>query len=205
MALPLSVSGERISGEPANRARGDTPRHNTCRNSSDLLAVASPALLSRAYRLKAYVRHLVVGLDLSGNWEFEEAAVLSHIGFLHLPQDMIVNLCTGGPLSGAERETLASCAADGASLLHRLPGLGVVADIVGYQFRPYCDFTGELGFLEPGIAVGSQMLRAAGDLDRLVSDGVPQSEALERMFPETLEYNPELLSLLRTFDVTARR
>jgi hypothetical protein len=166
------------------------------------LPAEQSALLTRAYRLRDYVRHLVVGLGLPGNWEFEAAAMLSHIGFLDLPRDTVVNLCAGGPLSEAERETLTSRAADGAALLRRLPRLRVVADIIGCQFKPYRDFTGELDFREPAVALGSQMLHAAGDLDRLLNDGVSQSDALERMLEHTLEYNPDLLSLLMTFDVT---
>ena len=165
-------------------------------------AIGQPALLSRAYRLRDYVRHLAMALKLSGHWEFEAAAMLSHIGFLDLPRDIILNLCAGGPLSGVERKTLAARAAAGAALLWTLPELRVVADIVGYQFKPYRDIKGELEFRQPVIAFGSQMLHAAGGFDRLLSDGFSQSDALEQMFEQTLEYNPELLSLLRTFDVT---
>lgn len=171
----------------------------------DLPAMEQPALLSRAYRLRDYVRHLVVGLGLSGNWEFEAAAMLSHIGFLNLPRDTIVNLCAGGPLSGDEREALASRAAEGAAVLRRLLGLRVVADIIGYQFKPYRDFKGGREFREPAVALGSQMLHAAGGLDRLLNDGVSHSDALGRMFRQKLEYNPELLSLLTTFDVAVGR
>jgi len=180
----------------------DAVRATASNAAPDSPVLEQSALLSRAHRLRDYVRHLVVALDLSATWEFEAAAMLSQIGFLDLSREAIVNLCAGGPLSDAERETLASHAADGAAVLRNLPGLGMVADIVGHQFKPYRDVKGESEFPEPGIARGSQMLHAAGDLDRLLSDGISQSDALERMFAQTLEYNPELLSLLKTFDVT---
>ena len=167
--------------------------------------IEQPALLSRACRLRDYVRHLVAELELYDNWEFEAAAMFSHIGFLDLPRDTVVNLCAGGPLSGAEREALASRAAEGAALLRALPRLRVVADIIGCQFKPYRDFEEESAFCEPIIALGSQMLHVAGDLDRLLNDGFSQSDALARMFRQKLEYNSELLALLMTYDVTADR
>jgi hypothetical protein len=91
-------------------------------------------------------------------------------------------------------------AANGATWLRKFPGLSVVADIVGCQFKPYSGFKGTLEFSESVTAIGSQMLHVAADLDRLLSDGVSQADALERMAGQTLEYNPELLSLLRSFD-----
>jgi hypothetical protein len=165
--------------------------------------VVHQALLSRAYRLRDYVRHLVIGLELFGNWECAAAATLSHIGFLYLPVELIVNLCTGGTLSSADRGLLASHAADGAVFLRGSPGLRVVADMIVHQFTPYYAFKGGPVFRDPGIALGAQMLHAAGDLDRLLCSGVSQSDALEEMHRQPLEYNLELLSLLRTFDVTA--
>ena len=68
---------------------------------TDVLAVSSPAVFSRATRLKQMVTHAAAKLELAEPWRFEVAAMLSQLGCIALPEDLVVRVVAGQPVTSA--------------------------------------------------------------------------------------------------------
>ena len=67
----------------------------------DVLALSSPETFGRSSRVRQYVRQLVLGLGLADPWRFETAALLSQIGYVAVPPDILHRRSSGEPLSAS--------------------------------------------------------------------------------------------------------
>lgn len=169
---------------------------STVRVLIELLEAANPLAYSRAMRIKGYVLQIVDLLGLDSNWQYELAAMLSQIGCVNIPADTLEKIMTGGHLYEEEKEMKHSFPAIGRRLIESIPRLESVAEMVGNQDKPFREYD-KRG--EPGRSIsviGAQMLKASIDLDVLISQDLPLSEACLIMGSNNGEYNPEILRII---------
>ena len=55
----------------------------------EIMSLVSPQAFSRAIRIKNYVRHIANKLELPDMWQFEAAAMLSQVGCVTMPPDIL--------------------------------------------------------------------------------------------------------------------
>ena len=75
---------------------------------TEVLSMVSPLAFSRASRIRRYVRHMATRLNLSDSWQFDLASMLSQIGCIAVPSDILEKLYTGMALTAEEQNTFAS-------------------------------------------------------------------------------------------------
>jgi response regulator RpfG family c-di-GMP phosphodiesterase len=165
---------------------------------ADVLALASPVAFgraSRAYRLVQRMAPALVGPDET--WEVMVAAMLSLIGCIALPDELLAKVHRRAPLTAEERALYDTYPTIGRDLLVSIPRLERVAEIVAYQGKSYAG-GGHPTDERKGDAIplGARILRVALDFDVLASGGLPPDEAIRTMQMRAGRYDPAVLSAL---------
>jgi CheY-like chemotaxis protein len=169
---------------------------------TEVLSVVNPLAFSRGSRIRQYVRHMATTLHLPNPWQFELAAMLSQIGCIAVPTDVLQKVYAQMPRSGEEERVFASHPSIAHDLLAKIPRLEVVADIILNQMTPLRHL--ERSTFSDTVAVGAQMLMVAVFFDELVSRGTSPAVALETMRKRPEAYRAALVNALMSLSVSAR-
>ncbi|MBU1986714.1 MAG: two-component system response regulator, partial [Proteobacteria bacterium] len=148
-------------------------------------------------RIKDLVSHLCKQGHFSDSWQYEIAALMSQIGCITLPADILHKLYAGVELTLEERRMYEHHPEVGRRLFANIPRMEQVASMVGMQLSPFSAFEEEAISLEDAnICRGAQMLRVAIDYDLLRYQGLTHKEILKKMRKMRGVYNPEMLNAL---------
>jgi response regulator RpfG family c-di-GMP phosphodiesterase len=162
---------------------------------SEILALAEPRTFGQAESLRDSIRQLAASLNVTPTWDLEAAALLSQIGFVTIPPELILKARQGQPLTEREKDVFARIPAIGSSLLSQIPRLEGVARIILYQHKR---FDGG-GFPEDAVAgesipLGARMLKILIDLSRIEASGARRPAALAHLRERAGWYDPRLLA-----------
>ena len=164
---------------------------------TEILGMVSPAAFGRATRVKHYVKDIASELKLADTWQLEVAAMLSQIGCVTVPPQVLDKACAGQALTEAEQEVLSSHPSVGSMLVANIPRLEAVAGMIEGQLLPFKSYAVQPAEAqEREIALGAQMLKVAVDLDQRVASGLAPSAALADLRRRPDEYNPEIVEAL---------
>ena len=162
---------------------------------SEILALADPRMFGQAEALRDSARLLATALNVSPTWDLEAAALLSQIGTVTLPPELILKARLGHTLSAGEKEVFERVPAVGSSLLSQIPRLEGVARMIFYQHKqfdgggyPQDSLAGE------GIPQGARILKVLIDLAQLEGGGFSRVAALEQMRARVGWYDPRILA-----------
>ncbi len=168
---------------------------------TEVLSMVSPLAFSRASRVRSYVGHMARQLNLNNYWEFELAAMLSQIGCIAVPPEILEKVNNRQPLSKEEDETFRSHPSVAHSLLARIPRMESIAEIIRLQMEPYRFFK------DPNIpdvvAIGAQMLKIAIYFDESVSAGCVPRGSLKFMTERPEIYQTRLVATMEGIEVIA--
>lgn len=174
----------------------------TVRVLSQVLALINPKAQGFASRLKRYCRHISKELHVEENaWLYEIAAMLSQLGCLTIPPEILTKHSSGGALTPEEENMLTGHPAVAAKLLMHIPRLEDVTEIVALQDKPYSSFP-EYSTQEKysKVHLGAQILHTAIGLDRLLILGTSPDKAIRSLKNDTEQYNPSLVTTLSSID-----
>ncbi len=166
---------------------------------TDMLGLVNPTAFGSSFRIKNYVSHMVSRLDLPNAWQFEVAALLSLIGYITIPPDVISKIYSGIDLSEVEQEMISQHPAVAGDLLEHIPRLENVARMIEAQNgvferrAEHRDFKGE-----NLIALGGNLLRIAVAFDNEIAQGHTNPQAIQRLQEQPEEYFPEAVAALET-------
>lgn len=171
---------------------------------TEVLSLVNPIAFSRTSRIQNYVRQLVHHLKLKDAWQFELAALLSQIGCIGVPEQVLVKFYKRETLTEGEQETIATHPALARELLAKIPRMEQVAEMVANQQLTF----GQLAI--PGHTLpkdtnqlGGLLLRAVVDLDTALSQGKQRDQAIEDMKLRRSVYHPLLLNALQNLQIIA--
>jgi len=172
---------------------------------SELLAVANPLSFSAGLRCRDYVVSITKQLHLPNLWQYEIAALMSQIGCVTLPGDILNKLYSGLELTPEEQEMYDNHPVVGASLLEKIPRLEHVTKMIRLQLKRFDEYTEAMGGTEfEEVLVGGQVLKAALDFDRYLFRGMGRTEAVELMRNQKKVYNPEVLDIIAGLRIERR-
>lgn len=157
---------------------------------ADILALVAPSLFAQANRLRDCVMHLTKKLRLGEPWQYEVAAMLSQIGLVSLPPDVIERAVAGKTLTEEERRLIQEHPAVGHRLVMQIPRLEKVAAMIRDQRSP------QPTEIAP-VVIGAGMLRIAGELDIMLGRGVSYAEALAGLVQRGCD--PQLIAALKDY------
>jgi response regulator RpfG family c-di-GMP phosphodiesterase len=163
---------------------------------SEILSLVNPAAFSRAHRIRRYVQRVAEHLNLANRWEFELAAMLSQIGCVVIPPEIMDKYYLRKFLNSAELEILSSHCQVGHDLLRKIPRLENVAAMVREQKSGWSGAPD----LTDGVKLGANLLRVATDFDERLMNGESPEGALAHMQGRK-EYNPAFLAAVRQVQI----
>ncbi len=159
----------------------------------DVLAITSPVAFGRASRVKRLAMELAAMVGCEHFWQLEAAAMLSQIGYLSLPNELVEKLHCGEPLTPEEQVLAGGVPEVVNSLLESIPRLEPVIQIL-----TALNWTDEqiarLG--EGTIGTGTRILGLALEYDSLMSRGVAAGEAMEKLASRQARFGAELIEKL---------
>lgn len=172
----------------------------------ELLSLAHSNAFSCGYRIKKTVLDVAQKLRLDRLWQYEIAALMSQIGCISIPDDILRKIQAGCDLSEKEAEMYRHHPGIGAKLIGKIPRLEHVAAMIRNQMLPWSAFGSD-----PCIQgteeekTGAQILKAAIDHDFLLIQGVSHPDAMQRMEMRRGVYNPEVLKIMAENHDSAER
>jgi response regulator RpfG family c-di-GMP phosphodiesterase len=144
----------------------------------DVLALTNPVAFGRASRVKRQAMEFAAKLDCREFWQLEAAAMLSQIGYLSLPPELVEKLYYGETLT-PEEKLLASGAPDVVnSLLENVPRLEPVIQIL-VALHWTDEQVAKLG--EGTIGTGTRILGLVLEYDTLVTQGQTTNVAVQTL------------------------
>lgn len=167
---------------------------------TDVLALANPACFGRATRIKALVAELCDHLDLELRWQLDVAAMLSQLGFVALPHEVVEKVYFGVTLTDAEAKMVGRVPAINEQLLGNIPRLEVVRGILAGYTKPFRRTFSETPFpndpLHEVVEKGAQVLKVAIDFDALIGGGDDVGRAIDTLRGRLDRYDPKVVGAL---------
>ena len=162
---------------------------------SEILSLVNPPAFGRAQRIRRHIAHIANTLSLPDRWQYELAAMLSQIGCVTVPPDILDKINAAQPLNDKEKEIFTSHCDVGHDLLARIPRLELVAKMVARQRVPWSrtSDTGPAG-------IGASLLNVAADFDEQIMRGGTMPTVLAGM-RATGRYNPSVLLAMQAMQV----
>ena len=100
---------------------------------TETLGLVNPAAFGRASRVRRCVRELAKHMKLPDPWRFEVAAMLSQVGCVTVPAEVVGKAFSDGSLTEDEARMVASHPGVGCQLIRNIPRLEEVAEMIGLQ------------------------------------------------------------------------
>jgi response regulator RpfG family c-di-GMP phosphodiesterase len=167
--------------------------HGSIKALTDILALTHPLAFGRAMRIRQFVSELAERTGLEERWQLEIAAMVSQIGCVTLPAEIMEKVHYGHSLSDEEQKQVSSLPFLAERLLGHIPRLEAVrAILAGSGERRYPSSPSQTADLDL-VEKSAQMLRIATEYDTLESRGLSVDEALDSMRAQGGRYNGTLL------------
>jgi|SRR5580658_8931476 CheY-like chemotaxis protein len=142
----------------------------------DTMSIVNPAAMGRAVRLKRRVSSIAQELELERRWQVEAAAMLSALGTIALPPNVVQKLTGPTPLTDLERAEVQAATRAANRVISQIPRLEPVGRLLDHALGV------ESG--EPLGTVGEEhleLLRLAMEVDALEAHGKTAEEALAEL------------------------
>jgi response regulator RpfG family c-di-GMP phosphodiesterase len=146
---------------------------------TDVLALTSPAAFGRAQRIQRNATDIAVRIGLADRWQVEVAAMLSQLGYVTLPPEVVERAYEGAPLSEADQQLVARVPAATDRLVANIPRLEGVRAILSSCSRRNAGVVP--GHASPGVEIGSRILAVALEYDALETAGCEPHVAIDRL------------------------
>jgi hypothetical protein len=163
----------------------------------EVLSMTHPMEFGRVKKLLDYVREVARAVNYHNAWELEIAALLSPIGHLTIPPDIMLKVQGNCVLTDLEKEIIARVPETSYELLIKIPRLGNVAQIIRYSTKlfngagiPKDAVSGEK------IPLGSRILKILCDLMDVEAQNIPRSVALRLLSNRSGWYDDQLLNVI---------
>lgn len=159
------------------------------------LSIMNPEVFSRSIRISRYVTAVAKQMGLPVIWRLEVAALLSQIGLITFPPEILHKLGRGKELSHQEEQLYSQYSSIGAEMIRKIPRMDKVADIIEHQ-----EYTLEISEAQSdidSIPLESRILKVAIDMDGLESTGHTKQQALDILRAHVKKYDPAVLNALR--------
>ena len=170
----------------------------------EVLGAVHPQVFGSSMRVREYVSHMTDAVAAADPWQFEAAAMLCQLGYVTIPPAVMKKYHRAENLSAPELRAILRQPAVGGRLIHRIPRLQAVAQMIERQHRPF-EPAASLPAEKQDVHLGAQMLAVAVDLDRLIERGTNPRDALGELRRRDGRYNPELLNAMERFDFERER
>jgi response regulator RpfG family c-di-GMP phosphodiesterase len=162
-----------------------------------VLSLSSPRMFGRTNRIRDLMQACARELAIKDRWELETSAMLSQLGCITLPDELVAKVLDNQVLSDQERAAYASYPEASAELIGKIPRMTTIAHIVRYQLKGF-DGSGYPADDTSGSAIplGARILRVLHDFSCLESSEPSASAALSQLMKNAVRYDPDVVAAL---------
>jgi response regulator RpfG family c-di-GMP phosphodiesterase len=158
----------------------------------DILAITNPVAFGRATRVKRLAVELADAMDIKGFWQLEAAAMLSQIGYISLPVELVEKVYYGKRLDPDERTLVEAAPQVAQKLLGRIPRLEPVLEILGAIQRT------ENPLPEGLIKQGAGILSVVIEYDAFIVQGHTSDGAIQKLRAKQSRYDLKIVNFLES-------
>ncbi|GAB6038684.1 response regulator [Fundidesulfovibrio butyratiphilus] len=158
---------------------------------TEILSLVNPEAFGRSERVRRVVVGMVKELCLKNALKYELAAMLSQIGCVSVPSEILAKKYCGQKLDPEEQQIFEMSVHVAVSLIARIPRLEEVSRIVACQSIAGCE--------RPEESLGGTLLRLALDYDDCLQTGMGANDALEELRRSSVRYGEDKLMALERF------
>lgn len=171
---------------------------------SELLSQANATVFGAGSRIRDLVTRFCEELHLANSWQYEIAALMSQVGCITLPPEILHKLYAGIDLSFEERQMYEQHPQVGWKLFTHIPRMDVVAAMIGIQLQRMDEYENEVvSAVDDEVCLGAQMLKVAIDYDLLSYQGLTHKAILQKMQRAEGVYNQSILDVLKGLRIKA--
>ncbi|MBS1792408.1 MAG: response regulator [Acidobacteria bacterium] len=165
----------------------------------DILGLVNPTAFNRSTRVRKMTREIAEKMRLKNPWQVEFAAMLSQIGCVTVPEEILQKIANGSALSEKEAVLYHQHPQVGHDLIARIPRLEAVAEIIANQNKRVND---EVVSSLPSsnfdtVSNGARILKVVFDFDKLLQTGHLPRSAYHELADRIGWYDPTVLSVLK--------
>jgi response regulator RpfG family c-di-GMP phosphodiesterase len=153
----------------------------------DVLAITNPVAFGRTTRVKRLATELAEAIGTKSFWQLEAAAMLSQIGYISLPVELVEKLYYGTRLTPEERALADGAPQVAQKLLGSIPRLGPVMEIMAASQQANSDMPEGLSKL------GADILRMVLEYDAQIAQGHPVNVAVQTIRAQTERHDRKLM------------
>ncbi len=155
----------------------------------DILSVVNPAAFSRTSRILKIAKGLSENFNPEIRWQIEIAALLSQIGCVAVPGEILEKKSLGVSLSPKEKELFFAHPKTGKSLINNIPRLEEISEAIASQFKKYkVDGDNPDSKKEQKISIIARILKHANDINTMIevknSENPAALELQKKYYPE---------------------
>ncbi|MBI9078269.1 MAG: response regulator [Pseudodesulfovibrio sp.] len=152
----------------------------------DILDLVNPEAMGFSKRIRNRVMKTGKALGIKRLWQLELAVMLSHIGCVALPSEIMEKMDQGKKLSPEEQQIFGMHPSIASNLLANIDQMSTVAEIISHQHD----------FLTPDQPLESRIIKIALDLDRLERKGNTPLAILDKMRTKPKAYDPKVVETM---------
>jgi response regulator RpfG family c-di-GMP phosphodiesterase len=158
----------------------------------DILAITNPVAFGRATRVKRLATDLSESLEKANFWQLEAAAMLSEIGYISLPTELVEKLYYGKRLTSEERALADAAPSVAQKLLAHIPRLEPVLEILAACRGTKTDLPDGL------IKTGAGILSLVLEYDAQIAQGRGVEAALSAVRASSGRFDHKLIDGLES-------
>jgi response regulator RpfG family c-di-GMP phosphodiesterase len=158
----------------------------------DILAITNPVAFGRSARVKRLATELAASTGNAGFWQLEAAAMLSQIGYISLPIELVEKLYYGKRLTPEERVLADGAPAVAQKLLGRIPRLEPVMEILAACRQS------KLELPDGVVKLGANILRLVLEYDAQIVQGHGAKDALSSIRGQSGRFDHKLVENLES-------
>ncbi|MDX6385036.1 MAG: hypothetical protein QOK48_2609 [Blastocatellia bacterium] len=148
---------------------------------TDVLAMVNPTAFGRASRVRRLIRQLAAIMKAKDAWQIEVAAMLSQLGCITVPEEVLTKVYEGQTLTAEELLMIDHSSKVAHDLISRIPRLEMVAELVAHAenaHRHQHSIESENFSTAP---CGASLLNLALDFDKLIEARMSSSQAFDEI------------------------
>jgi response regulator RpfG family c-di-GMP phosphodiesterase len=162
----------------------------------DVLAITNPVAFGRTNRVQRLAMGFTENIGFKGFWQLEAAAMLSQLGFISLPVELVEKIYYGEALTKDEQILASGTSKVASNLLGHIPRLEPVLQILTIIHEPQSTSNAAQ---EGMVRTGASILKIVLDYDGLVAQGHSTDVAVQTLRSHSKQYDINLLDQFATF------
>lgn len=169
--------------------------HESVRVLTDILGIVNHKLFARVNRLLDIAEAILDKVYFPEAWQIRIAVMLSQIGCITLPEDVVEKVYYRDKVKDEDREMFEMHPEIGYNLIKKIPRLESVAIMIKNQNKKFSEYTTR-DEDDPGYYtdLGSQILKIILDFERMLFNGISHKYAVVMLKKRFGEYNDEILT-----------